>query len=46
MKGRSVFDSNCAACHAMHGESKGAAAPALAGLFGRQCGGTDFAYSK
>lgn len=44
--GKSVFDSNCSACHALDGDAASAAAPPLGNLFGRKAGSTTFAHSK
>lgn len=44
--GRSIFDSQCGACHALEGDNKSAAAPTLGGIIGRPAGSTTFKYSN
>jgi cytochrome c2 len=46
VKGRTVFQSRCSACHALAEGSADLAGPALHGMFGRKAGGRDtFGYS-
>ena len=44
--GKSVFEENCATCHALAGDDKGSAGPRLGGVVGRPTGSTNYPGSK